>query len=369
MIRTIKFKKVLLFLILFSFAVFGAACSTDNHENGKAILDKKDTINVTDCLGRQVEVPADPQRIACLYAFTGHVVTMLDHGQDVVAINKGLSRDVLLNMICPSIGKNLIPFTHDALNIEELLRTEPDVVFVQGSTARNEAEVDKLNKFDLPYVAVEFNTIEEQKYAIELIAQVLGEEEKAREYNEYYQDCIDRVQAKVKEIPENEKLRVYHSVNEATRTDARNSLAADWTEKCGIINVSVGKELKLVEGKNFASLEQILLWDPDLIIVNEAGVAEYMYSNEQWAPLKAVKEKKVYQMPIGIARWGHPGGMETPLGILWTAKTVYPERFEDLDIRAEAREYYKKFFNYSVSDELLNKILEGKDMRRLKGVD
>lgn len=38
-----------------------------------------------------------PERIACLYAFTGHVVTMLGRGEDMAAIVNGLKKDVLLN--------------------------------------------------------------------------------------------------------------------------------------------------------------------------------------------------------------------------------------------------------------------------------
>ena len=103
-----------------------------------------------------------------------------------------------------------------------------------------------------------------------------------------------------------------------------------------------------------------------IIIANEPGVGQYILTNNQWAPLKAVKGNKVYQMPIGISRWGHPGGMETPLGLFWTAKTVYPEKFADLDLKAEAKDYYQKFFNYSLTDEEMEQILSGKGMRDSK---
>jgi len=86
-------------------------------------------------------------------------------------------------------------------------------------------------------------------------------------------------------------------------------------------------------------------------------------TNSQWSPLKAVKDNRVYQMPIGISRWGHPGGLETPLAIMWTAKELYPEQFKDLDIREEARSFYQTFFNYQVSDKMLTNILNGKGMR------
>jgi len=68
-------------------------------------------------------------------------------------------------------------------------------------------------------------------------------------------------------------------------------------------------------------------------------------------------------MPIGISRWGHPGSLEIPLAILWTAKTVYPDRFPDLDIAAETRAFYQKFFSYDLSDEMLGMMLSGRSMR------
>ncbi len=321
---------------------------------------------VRDYLDREVEVPLQVKRIATLYAYTGHAAAMLGRGQDIVAINNGLSRDVLLNMVCPGIGDNPIPFVHDSINIEELLKAEPDLVFIKGEVGGNAAEVEKLNKFNIPYVVIDFNNIEEQMRSIEIMGEALGCQEQARKYNQYYQECIDRVQTVVGNIPEEQRVRLFHSVNEASRTDAAGTLPADWLEKVGVINVSVDQDLKLVEGKYFASLEQILLWDPEVIIANEAGVADYILTNPQWAPLKAVQNQKVYQMPIGISRWGHPGGLETPLGILWTAKTVYPEYFSDLDIEAEAKAFYQEFFNYEVSDELMEQILAGADMRQAK---
>ncbi len=360
-----KVKKIWLILLLITVLVFLAGCNK-NAETKTPADPARDKLVITDSLGRNVELPAN-ERIGCLYAFTGHVTAMLGRGDDIVAINNGLSRDVLLNTISPGIEDNPIVYLSGKLNIEELLKTDPDLVFVENTFADTEAEVAKLDKFNLPYIAIGFNNMEEQMTAIQIIGDALGESAKAREYNLYYQDCIDRVSQVTAKIPENKMIRVYHSVNEATRTDIRDSLGADWIEKVGAINVSIDQELKFLDGKNFASMEQILLWDPDVILVNESGVGEYMLNNSQWAPIKAIKEGKVYQMPIGIARWGHPGGMETPLAMLWTAKTIYPEYFKDLDMTEETRYFYKEFFNYDISDEQIERILQGEEKRKPKG--
>ena len=91
-----------------------------------------------------------------------------------------------------------------------------------------------------------------------------------------------------------------------------------------------------------------------------------MLSERQWATLKAIKEKKVVLMPIGISRWGHPGSIETPLAILWTAKTLYPDRFNEMDMTGETKAFYMDFFNHALPDQLVNQVLSGKLVRKPK---
>ncbi|HWP95757.1 MAG TPA: ABC transporter substrate-binding protein [Syntrophomonadaceae bacterium] len=325
------------------------------------------TVTIVDTIGRSVQVPQEVKRVACLYAFSGHVATMLDQGRKIVAVPDGLHRDVLLNQICPSIGKAVVPVQSGSINIEELLKAKPDLVFLQKETALNQSEVEKLNQFHIPYLVVDFGSIQEQQKAIKVIGQALGASERAQEYNTFYQNCVDRVEKVVREIPPNKRVRVYHSINEATRTDIVGSLPADWMQRTGAVNVALDQPLRLVEGKYYASLEQLMVWNPDLILANEPGVASYITSNPQWASMKAVKDQKVYQMPIGISRWGHPGGLETPLAMLWTAQLLYPGYCKDIDIEAETQKFYQQFFHVQLDQESIEQILSGHGMRLKKG--
>lgn len=327
----------------------------------------KDTITIVDTMGRSVEIPSKVQRVACLYAFTGHVTAMLGQGEKIVAVPEGLKRDVLLNQMVPGIANAAVPSVSGTINIEELLNTKPDLVFLQKSTALNAGEVDKLNRFSIPYLVIDFGSIEEQQNAIRVVGKALGVEGRAEEYNAYYQACVERVEKTSSQIPEEKRVRVYHSVNEATRTDIPGSLPADWLKKAGAVNVALDKPLRLVEGKYYASLEQILLWDPELILVNEPGVVAYITDNPQWAPLKAVRDQRVYQLPIGISRWGHPGGLETPLAMLWTAKLLYPQYYADLDMQKLTRDFYKQYFNFDVDETTVDQILNGQGMRMQRG--
>ncbi len=321
---------------------------------------------VTDSMGRKVDIPSNIERIACMYAFTGHVVAMLGRADDIVAVSNGLKRDVLLKTMHPAIGEALVPKFQGAINIEELARTKPDIVFVSAETAANEAEASKLDACGLTWLAVNFHSMEEQQQAIALIGRAIGAPEKAAAYNAYYQRFIDSVQKAVASIPPESRVRLYHATVEPTRTSYGNSLPSDWLRAAGVINVTARKRTRFLDGKHQVSIEQILIWDPDVILVNEPGAAAFIRKSPKWSAIAAVEKGRVYQMPIGISRWGHPGSLETPLALLWTGKSVYPDRFRDLDIKQEIRHFYKVFFNYKLSGPMIGRILCGEGMRLTK---
>jgi iron complex transport system substrate-binding protein len=323
-------------------------------------------ISVEDSSGRTVKVPARVKRIACLYLFTGHVVTMLGRGEDIVAVSNGLKRVSLLNRICPSIMNASVPKAQGSINIEELLEAKPDILFLPGDVAGDPQDMAKLEQFEIPSIIVDFNSIQTQQEAIRIIAKAIGETARAERFIAYYNACIHRVQQVTRQIPENRLPRVYYSVNEPLRTTLAHGLTADWLRMTGCVNVARGRGQHLMEGKNYSSLEQILLWNPDVILANEPAAAEMIRHDPKWSTLRPVREGKVYCMPIGISRWGHPGSMETPLAILWTAKKLHPEQFSDIDMRAETRSFYKTFFNYTLSDQEIEKILSARTKRKPK---
>ncbi|MGI5921588.1 MAG: ABC transporter substrate-binding protein [Syntrophomonadaceae bacterium] len=322
---------------------------------------------ITDCTGRQVKIPNQVNRIACLCPESGYILAMLGQGDKIAAVTGGLKRDVIFTDMYPHIKELPVPKSNESINIEELIRSKPDVVFVKDDTMRSKAEVEKLNISHIPFLAVTYKDTEQQKSAVEMIGQVVGSEHKAKQYRDYYDRLVNLVEKQVGDIPMKERVRIYHSVNEAIRTDTKGSLAADWTRIAGAYNVSVNEDLKQIEGNYFASLEQILLWDPEYIFVNDPLVVKYIMSNNQWSSLKAVKSGKVLPLPTGISRWGHPSSPETPLVILWMAKTLYPDKFSDVDMEAEVKYFYQEFFAYQLSDQDINKILSGAGMRKPKG--
>lgn len=321
---------------------------------------------IVDSIGRKVMIPKKVDRIACMYAFTGHVVAMLGRANDIVAVSNGLKRDVLLNTMYPAVKNTVVPKFQGAINIEELAGVRPDIVFVAADTGNNIAETSKLDHCALTWIVIDFNSMNQQQNAVSIIGKAIGAPEKAATYNNYYRSCIDRVKNATSTIPPDRRVRIYHATVEPTRTIQKDGLSADWIRTTGIVNVSAENPDLWIKGSHQIGIEQILLWNPDVIIANEPGVTKHINSSHKWSAIEAVKNGRIYQMPIGISRWGHPGSLETPLALLWAEKTVYPEIASDIDMRKETRQFYKDFFNYELTDEMICHILSGKGMRLTK---
>lgn len=85
-----------------------------------------------------------------------------------------------------------------------------------------------------------------------------------------------------------------------------------------------------------------------------AAGPEDLYNNTvgvyDWSVVSAVENQRVYKMPLGMYRSYTPG-VDTPVTLLWLAKTAYPQLFSDIDIIAETRNYYKEVFGVELTDQ------------------
>jgi iron complex transport system substrate-binding protein len=325
------------------------------------------TKTVTDCLAREVVIPADPQRVACLYASTAHIMTMLGQEEKIVGIPNGVKRDVLMSYKRPDIASISVPFQDGAINIEELLKTNTDLVLIRQSTAVNEGEVEKLDKAGIPWVVVDYDSLEGLKKAITVTGNVFNQPERAAAYNTYAQNTLELVAQRVSEIPEASRLRVYHAVNEAARTDLKGDLSNQITDVAGIVNVSTqGGSLITDAEKTVTTLEQIYAWNPDAIIANDINASNYMLTDPKWFGLRAVASQNVITLPVGVSRWGHPGSMEPHMAALFIAKHFYPAQFSDIDLNQTTKDYYKQWFNLDLTDADVSAILSGEGMRLAK---
>ena len=331
----------------------------------RMVPDETDGITVTDMAGREVTVPSDPQSVCVLDAYAAPVVVMLGYGDKMPTTINAVGRNLLLQSICPALENAVNVKNSGTINAETILEKGTDLMIIGIETYLNTDEKAKVETLGIPYIVVSYTSMADQMDVVTLLGEALQNENMAEKYVDYYQSCIDLVENGVPESDDDSEIQLYHSVNEAVRTDYPGSLCADWIALMNVTNVSLGTTLDMTEDKAYATLEQIYTWDPDIIICNESGVADYILTDSKWQGLRAVIDENVFQIPIGLSRWGHPTSVETPLAILWLAELLYPEQF-DIDVRYEMTAFYKEFYKYDISDVEADDIISGYGVRTPK---
>ena len=127
-------------------------------------------------------------------------------------------------------------------------------------------------------------------------------------------------------------------------------------------------DLELGDGSRVQiSAEQLLAWDPDVIIVNGepkadmtgSAAAEAILADPLFATLKAVQNGAVYGTPNAPFSWvDRPPGPNRIVGIRWLSGLIYPE-YLDYDVDEAVREFFQLFYHVELTDEQLTQLYNG----------
>jgi iron complex transport system substrate-binding protein len=105
-------------------------------------------------------------------------------------------------------------------------------------------------------------------------------------------------------------------------------------------------------------MEQVLLWDPDVVILSPDANYDEIFEDEVWAAVRAVQTGQVYEVPYGPYNWiDKPPSVQRVLGIQWLAQLLYPEVYQ-YDMTAVAQEFYKLFYDYDLTAEEAQELME-----------
>ena len=329
------------------------------------------TRTVTDHAGNEVEIPAQIDRIvvADIYPMPSVLTIFFDSAEKIVGMapaSMTAAQNSLLGELYPEILNASTAFTDGSdVNIEELMKLEPDIVFYSASSA----EIgEKLKNAGIPGIAIsvnkwEYNTIETLNQWILLLSEIFPENDKYEIVSKKSNEIYEMVQERVKDIPEEERRRaffLFQYSEAAIATSGEKFFGQFWADAIGAINVS--KELSN-DNSASVSMEQIYSWDPDLIFITNFNTAkpEDLYANTvadyDWSEIDAVKNQQAFKMPLGMYRSYTPGA-DTPVTLLWLAKTAYPEVFADIDVTQEAINYYQEVFGVTLTAEQVERIFQ-----------
>lgn len=306
----------------------------------------KETVIVTDQLGRKVEIPKQVKKIAALHHFGGKIVYALNqqhlliekgiYGREAIALNKIDKEFAALPDL--SIGSNA--------NIEGLVSLSPEIIFFYASGALSEME--QFKNAGVPVLAIKGETFEESFEAVRLMSNVLNCREKGEQYIKTCQNLLAMVENRLKDrVPQPLKV-MFAGPKSIYSVATGNMLQTRILELSGAVNVAD----KLIGSWANVSPEQIAMWNPDVVFLGsslDTYGKDKIFKNSHFQTVKAIKNRKVYSFPSNIGWWDYPAP-HCVLGVLWSAKILYPEIFSDIDMMTQANQFYKKFVGHTFEE-------------------
>lgn len=258
---------------------------------------------------------------------------------------------------------------------EQFISMDPQVVLESiassnsSSSTTHSSNMATLNerqqKFgSIPVVGVnDTSNVTTVNPSVEFIGNLLGDSDKAKKLAEFNTRVHKEVTGVVSNIPDSEKVTVYYAEGPAgLQTEPAGSVHGQLIDLCGGKNVA-DVQLQGGTGETEVSMEQVLKWNPDVVITTEPTFYSNVYSNSSWSGVNAVKNKRVYLSPQSPFKWfDRPTGANMIIGIPWVAKILYPDKFQNMSLISDVKEFYSDFYHYDLSDDQIKSILEGSGM-------
>ncbi|WP_440945325.1 ABC transporter substrate-binding protein [Methanosarcina sp. T3] len=310
-------------------------------------------IEITDMAKRTVAIPAPENitRVSCLHPIPTYMTWRL-------APEKLISTDMVFNAnprLVPEDANdtlNSLPVTgvyFKGMNQEQMLVLDPDVIV---SMTKDPNLYQEQIDYAAPVVVISKDNLTDYEQSFRLMGEVLGNEGEANELADYWNNSIKKVTDITSTIPEDQYVKVYYASH-----DGPLSTVGPLTVMSSIIDLAGGVDLydtnvsltsaQKVDEHLAVNIEQVLLWNPDVIITKTETEKNAILNDTQWQSVNAVKNSRVYAAP----RWESLDGIQSIMGLMWTAEKLHPDKVT-FDFDNETRAFYSEFYLYdNITDE------------------
>ncbi len=309
------------------------------------------TVTLTDMLGRKVTMPKTIRRVLALHPIpTGLLALLAPQAQ--VAVDSffqrpGKTRDSLFTSD-ESIRLGKLPvvdvyFRHPGA--EEILALHPDLVITMIADANIEEEQQLTG---IPYFAVSKAPTSSYENTIRLIGQIVGQKKRADEMADFWANTVQSVQDRAAKAPYRPTVLYTGKNGNSLSAPGRNTVFGSTLDTVG--GRSVGDELPAAfasKETNTVSLEQILAWNPDVIIASGASARNKIMTDPQWHSLKAVQAGRVYA-PRAFAGLD---GLQAVLGMVWAQGVLLDgdNAAAEAHLTSVMQTYYKLFYGHTLT--------------------
>lgn len=321
--------------------------------------------NITDMIGRSVEIQASVNNIVATSPPMTTVLYMIAPDK-LKAVNFQWTDDELKYV--PSQYQNYPVVggwygTQDG-SYEEFIASEPDLIIEsidEGGDGDMSTVKERQEKFGtIPVVAVRDTTnVEKVGESILFMGEIVGAQDKAKQLNDFNNKYLDIVHERSSQLSDSDKRTVYYAQgDDGLQTNPSHSTHGQLIDLIGGVNVADSLNQGNTTTSVQVSMEQVISWNPDLIITNDAEFYAKVYSDSNWGKLDAVKNKEVYLCPQSPFKWfDRPVGANMIIGVPWTAKVIYPDQYKDIDMVAATQEFYSNFYHIDLSNDDIKQML------------
>ena len=336
--------------------------STQAEKTSEA-ADAAGELEITDMAGRTVVVPDEIETVfssstvTAIFMYTLAPDKLLGWNYELNELEKSIILEEYHDL--PNFGMG------DSINYEAVIAADPTIAVNVGTiNDKMISDCDKLSKsLGVPVVAVD-GDLSASAEAYRFMGELLGEEEQAEKLASYAEKTFADIEKM--EVPEDKKVRIYYGNGEdSLETAPAGSAHGQIIDMVNAVNVA---DLEMGEGSRVQiSAEQLLAWDPDVIVVNGepkadtsgASAAEAILANPDYASLKAVQDQQVYGTPNTPFSWmDRPMGPNRIVGIRWLSGLIYPE-YLNYNVDEEVKEFFDLFYHVQLTDEKLENIYSG----------
>lgn len=313
---------------------------------------------VTDGAGRQVQIPLRIERVFA--AGSPAAITLFT-----------LAPDKLLGWTAPlrDEEKAYLPARAAALpvlgrltgrantaNVESVLAARPDIIVDLGDVDPTHVSLAERTQEQtgIPYLIYD-GKLEHTPELYAALGDVVGEPQQARELADYARRVLAELHDGMARVDAAHRPRVYYARGpDGLETALKGSLNAELLDYVGAENVAQSADRRNLAT---ASPEQILAWDPEVIITLDERFYRAVWTSPIWQGVKAVRDKRVYLAPTVPFPWfDEPPAVNRLIGLRWLAALLHPEIF-GRDLRETAGDFYAHFYHVHLSEKQLDHLL------------
>ena len=333
-----------------------------------APIDVENNITFTDSSGRMVKLPEEITRIAP----SGAVATMIlatIAPEYLVCISSTpssaqipyLSSDLLM---LPTTGQ--FYGTRSTMNLESLLDADPQVIIDLGDTKDGIASdmnlIQKQTGIPTIFIEADLNSIAD---AYHTLGQLLyGKSERGDTLSAFIADTLEMARNNTAKLKTEDIISVmYTSGTSGLGTHPQGSLQAQVLELVGVKNAIVTENISNSGSGNPISMEQLYIFEPEVILFSQDSIYSTVGTAATWMELSAIDNNRYFEVPMLPYNWlGNPPSVNMTIGVWWLGNLIYPELY-DYDMIEKAQEIYKLFWNYDLSDDEAQQMLQNSTLK------